>query len=120
MNILAVDDSPTMLAIVTNCLADAGHLVKATSNGLLAMRELESCKYDLVVSDLNMMVMGGLQLLSQIRSNSQTATLPFILVTTELDELLKTEAREMGASAWMNKPFDPAKLVELVGRFELQ
>jgi two-component system chemotaxis response regulator CheY len=65
-----------------------------------------------------MVVLGGLELLTLVRQHPTHSNSPFILLTTELDPALKDEARKLGATAWMTKPFDPKKFGQLLSNFE--
>jgi two-component system chemotaxis response regulator CheY len=116
MKILAVDDSPTMLQILTTTLHEAGHVVEEASNGAEAVKKL-SDGIDIIISDLNMMIMSGFELLKHVRESRQHMGKPFIFLTTETDDELKRAAREAGATAWMVKPFDPRSLLTLVDRY---
>jgi two-component system chemotaxis response regulator CheY len=116
MKILAVDDSPTMLEILTSTLHEAGHNVVEATNGAEAISRL-SDDVDIIISDLNMMVMSGFEFLKHIRDSQDYMAKPFIFLTTETDDDLKRAAREAGATAWMVKPFDPPALLTLVDKF---
>jgi two-component system, chemotaxis family, chemotaxis protein CheY len=116
VKILAVDDSPTMLEILTTTLHEAGHAVVEATNGAEAVTRLAD-DIDIIISDLNMMVMSGFEFLKHVRESRDYLGKPFIFLTTETDDDLKRAAREAGATAWMVKPFDPSKLLTLVDRF---
>ncbi len=115
MKILAVDDSPTMLEILSSTLGEAGHAVVEAGNGAEAMKNMTD-DVDLIISDLNMVVVSGLQFLQNVRSNPEYMAKPFVFLTTESDEELKRAAREAGATAWILKPFEPRALIKLVER----
>jgi two-component system chemotaxis response regulator CheY len=116
MKILAVDDSPTMLEILSSTLNEAGYAVVEATNGAEAIHRL-SDDIDLIISDLNMMIMSGFEFLKHVRDSNEYMEKPFIFLTTETDDDLKRAAREAGATAWMVKPFDPSSLLTLVSRF---
>mgnify|MGYP001262295200 CR=1 FL=1 len=109
MKILAVDDSPTMLEILVSTLGEAGHNVLEAGNGAEAMKLLAGDAVDMIISDLNMVVMSGFELLHKVHLG-----VPFVFLTTEYDEELKQAARHGGATAWVVKPFNPDSLVKLV------
>jgi two-component system, chemotaxis family, chemotaxis protein CheY len=115
MKILAVDDSPTMLEILSTTLAEAGHSVVEAGNGAEALRQLGG-DVDLIISDLNMVVMSGLEFLRNVRENPEHMAMPFVFLTTETDAELKRAARSGGATAWISKPFEPLALVKLVSQ----
>jgi two-component system, chemotaxis family, chemotaxis protein CheY len=114
MKILAVDDSPTMLEILVSTLDEAGYSVLEAGNGADAVKVLNSAEVDIIISDLNMVVMSGFELLRNVRENSTHMATPFVFLTTENDAELKRAARQAGATAWMVKPFDPGSLLRLV------
>jgi two-component system chemotaxis response regulator CheY len=114
MKILAVDDSPTMLEILVSTLGEAGHNVLEADNGAEAMRVLAQDAVDMIISDLNMVVMSGFELLHKVREHPVHLGVPFVFLTTEYDEELKQAARHGGATAWIVKPFNPDALVKLV------
>lgn len=113
MKILAVDDSPTMLEILSVTLVEAGHSVVEAENGSMALKKLDS-EVDMIISDLNMVVMSGLEFLQSVRENPEHMAKPFVFLTTENDVELKRAARAAGATAWMTKPFDPGSLAHLI------
>ena len=115
MKILAVDDSPTMLEILSTTLSEAGHSVVEAGNGAEALGKLGE-DVDMIISDLNMVVMSGFEFLRNVRDNPENMAKPFVFLTTESDGELKRAARAAGATAWMTKPFDPNSLVRLIER----
>jgi two-component system, chemotaxis family, chemotaxis protein CheY len=118
MKILAVDDSPSLLNFLVSYLKESGHEVVEAPNGRVAADLLDNHVFDIIVSDLNMVILGGLELLTLVRKHHVHCSCPFILLTTELDAALKEEARNLGATGWMTKPFDPEKFDQLLSRFE--
>jgi two-component system, chemotaxis family, chemotaxis protein CheY len=118
VNILIVDDSPTMLGILHRTLTQGGHSVTTAGNGEEALVPLARHDFDLIISDLNMVHLGGFELLLEVRASRRHAATPFIFLTTEFDADLKSAARKAGATAWMVKPFEPGPLLDLVARFE--
>ena len=115
MKILAVDDSPTMLEILSSTLIEAGHSVVEAGNGAEALEKLGD-DVDMIISDLNMVVMSGVEFLQSVRGSPKHMAKPFVFLTTESDGELKRAARAAGATAWMTKPFDPNSLVRLIDR----
>lgn len=116
MKILAVDDSPTMLEILSSTLGEAGHEVLEADNGAGAIKVLSAGPVDMIISDLNMVILSGLMLLQKIRENPVHLGTPFIFLTTENDDELKQAARKAGATAWVVKPFKPDSLLQLIQR----
>lgn len=115
MKILAVDDSPTMLEILSTTLVEAGHSVVEAGNGAEGLKKLDG-DVDIIISDLNMVVMSGFEFLMNVRENTEFMAKPFVFLTTENDGELKRAASAAGATAWMTKPFDPVSLVQLIER----
>jgi two-component system, chemotaxis family, chemotaxis protein CheY len=113
-HILIVDDSPVMLAILTETLEGDRHRVTATQDGREALVDLQGSHIDLVISDLNMPSMSGFEILENVRANKNLQGLPFIFLTDEVDELFRKTAAEAGATAWINKPFKPDAILRLV------
>ena len=113
--ILVADDSATMRMIVQATLTGAGWKVLAAGNGkdalALAMEQAEPV--DLVVSDWNMPVMGGLDLRRGLRQVDRYEEVPVLVLTTEDDVESKTAARDLGVCGWLQKPVDPDLLIEM-------
>jgi two-component system, chemotaxis family, chemotaxis protein CheY len=116
MKILAVDDSPTMLEIISATLDEAGHSVLEAGNGAEAIKVMAAHQVDMIISDLNMVVMSGFELLHKVRENPVHMATPFVFLTTESDDDLKRAARSAGATAWIVKPFEPEALIKLVSQ----
>ncbi len=112
--ILAVDDTRAMLGMLVDCLEDAGHTVYVAKDGVEAMEQLDRHKPDMVITDLNMPRMNGLELIAAARKTPCGRTLPMLLLTTETAQELKDEARRIRATGWLCKPFDPEQILGLV------
>jgi two-component system chemotaxis response regulator CheY len=109
--VLVVDDYSTMRRIIRNLLAQIGFAdVEEASDGPTALRKLESGGYTLVISDWNMEPMTGLQLLQEVRGNSQLKGLPFIMVTAESKTDNVVAAKQAGVSNYIIKPFNAETL----------
>jgi len=101
--ILAVDDSATMRQLVKMTLTRAGfEVVEAEET------------FDMVLSDINMPVMTGLELLRNLRKLAQYKFTPIVLVTTESQLEKKAEGKAAGATGWIVKPFEPEQLLAVV------
>ncbi|WP_238878080.1 response regulator [Achromobacter xylosoxidans] len=111
--ILVADDSATMRMIVQATLTGAGWKVLTAGNGQEALEVAKSHPVDLVVSDWNMPVMGGLQLIQGLREQEQYLDVPVLVLTTEDDVDSKMAARDLGVCGWLSKLVDPDVLVEL-------
>ncbi|GAC1351521.1 MAG: response regulator [Polyangiales bacterium] len=106
--ILVVDDSKVMREMVIACLRpQAGLRFTQASSGLEAIERLSLGAYDLVVLDLNMPDIGGLEVVEFARTQDQLRQLPIIIVTTRGDEHSRSTALAAGATRYMTKPFTP-------------
>jgi len=111
VRLLVVDDSSTMRRIIRNNLKSLGFedIIEA-ENGEIAMTRLQSEKVDIVITDWNMPVMSGLELVTAMRGNPTLKQTPVLMVTTvaEKDEIVK--AMQAGVTNYVVKPFDAATL----------
>lgn len=115
--ILVVDDSPTMRRMIIASLQGGLHLsFEQASNGLEAIERLALTAVHLMVLDLNMPDMHGLELLQFLRSHQAYQTLPVIILTTRGDESSRSATLAAGATHYMTKPFQPMELVTIVNR----
>jgi two-component system chemotaxis response regulator CheY len=112
---LVVDDSDSMRRLVCQTLQGIGFTTVEASNGLEALVRARDIKWlDLVVADLNMPVMDGIKLVSQLRKTPGISVVPFLLLTTEIRPEHKVKAKAAGATGWMVKPFEPEQLIAVV------
>lgn len=113
IKVLVVDDFPTMRRIVKNLLKQLGfENVDEAENGEDALKKLRSSEYGLVVSDWNMPVMEGIELLKNIRSDPQLKDIPFLMVTAEAEKEKVIEAIKAGVDNYIVKPFTGEVLKE--------
>lgn len=106
--VLVVDDSKVMRDMIVACLrVEPGLDFTHASSGLEAIEHLALKAFDLVVLDLNMPDIGGIEVVEFVRSQDKLRLLPIIIVTTRGDEASRTRALEAGASRFMTKPFTP-------------
>lgn len=117
MDILVVDDSKVMRDMIAACLRPrADFRFVHASSGLEAIERLSLTPFDLVVLDLNMPDIGGIEVLEFVRAQDKLRALPIVVVTTRGDEASRTKALAAGASRFMTKPFTPeAILAEVEG-----
>ncbi len=115
--ILIVDDSASMRQLVTFALKDAGYDVIAAVDGKDALGKVNGSKVDMVVTDLNMPNMDGIELIRQLRASAANKFTPVVMLTTESQDTKKQEGRAAGASGWIVKPFNPDKLLEVIRKF---
>ena len=112
--ILAVDDMRSMRDLVKSVLEKNGHTVTTMDDGDSALAFARSSTVDLVISDINMPNMTGLDLVSELRSLPGYERTPILMLTTEDNPEKKQTARSLGANGWIQKPFNPERLVAAV------
>lgn len=114
---LIIDDSSVMRKIVERSLRQAGidlsHVLEA-GNGQEALTALGSGKVDLILSDINMPVMDGLEFVRCVQSTDLAAGTPIVMITTEGSEANVMEALSLGARGYIRKPFTPEQVKEHV------
>ena len=116
-NVLVVDDSVTMRRMVMAALQDLSDVdFMQAETGLAAIERLALNHVDLVLLDLNMPDMHGLEVLRFIRSHNSFQSIPVIILTTRGDEASRQAASAAGATLYMTKPFSPAQLAPEVRR----
>lgn len=116
IKILAVDDSPTIRSILNATLTGAGFEVVLACDGQEGLEELDKSNPDIAITDINMPVLDGFGFIDGVRSDRGNASTPIIVITTETGADLRQRAREAGATGWINKPFNPEKLVKTINR----
>ncbi len=115
--ILVVDDSKVMRDMIVACLRPRADLVFThASSGLEAIERLSLTSFDLVVLDLNMPDIGGIEVLEFVRGQDKLRSLAIIIVTTRGDEASRARALEAGASRYMTKPFTPDAIMDQVAQ----
>ena len=116
--ILIAEDSPTMRSLIVSTLSAMGdYEIFEAANGFEALRILPREKVDLVITDINMPDINGLELLNFVKGNQQYQKIPLIIVSTEGSEKDKQKGLSLGADAYLVKPFRPEQLEELILRF---
>ena len=115
-NILVVDDSPTMRRMVITSLGSL-RKVKSTQagSGLEAIERLAIEPVDLMVLDLNMPDMHGMEVIDFVRKHQAYRNIPIVVLTTKGEESSRTQALAAGANRYLTKPFDPRQLADVVG-----
>ena len=114
---LIVDDSSVMRKIVARCLRQAGidfSSVLEAGNGKEALHLLESNIVDLILSDINMPVMNGLEFVEALSANPTVRNIPVVMITTEASESSVLKALSCGARGYIRKPFTPEEVKEHV------
>lgn len=112
--IMTVDDSTSLRQMVRFVLEEGGYEVLEASDGVDALSKLEGMEPDLILSDINMPRMDGLELTRQIRAIPRYKFVPILLLTTESHPEKKKEGKEAGATGWIVKPFTPVQMLAAV------
>jgi two-component system, chemotaxis family, chemotaxis protein CheY len=113
-SILAVDDSASMRQMVNFTLKSAGYNVVEAVDGQDAWEKASTRDFDLVLTDQNMPRMDGISLTRKLRDNPKFKSTPILILTTESSDQMKQAGRSAGATGWLVKPFDPAKLLQVI------
>ncbi len=110
-HILAVDDSSTVLVSIELALKKRGFGLTTYQRAEEALKYITSGgRADLVITDLNMPGMDGIEFIRQVRKSPPCRFVPIVMLTTESQQAKKEEARRAGATAWITKPFTPPQL----------
>jgi two-component system chemotaxis response regulator CheY len=120
--ILMVDDSASLRAVVSMALTGAGYEVMEAANGRDALDKLDKLngkKVHLIISDVNMPVMGGIEFLTKVKQEAAFKFTPVIMLTTEGQDAIKEQGRAAGAKAWVMKPFNPTQMLGAVSKLFL-
>lgn len=112
--VMAVDDSATVRQVLQMTLEGAGYEVIEAVDGCDALNKLGSAAIDMMVTDLNMPNMDGIELIKNVRRNPGCRFMPIIMLTTESQPEKKQEGKAAGASGWIVKPFKPEQLLAVV------
>ncbi|WP_062206154.1 response regulator [Aureimonas sp. AU12] len=115
-SVLCVDDSASVRQMVSFTLESAGYTPDTAVDGADAITKLDQNKYQLIITDLNMPNLDGIGMIRKVREMPQHAGIPIVMLTTESDETKKMEGKAAGATGWIVKPFDQAKLVAVVNK----
>ena len=113
--ILIVDDSATMIMSVKSILEIEGFLVETAGDGVEAIAKIRGgLKPDLVITDINMPNMGGMELIKNLRSLPGFSFMPILTLTTEGETSKRDEAKKLGATGWIVKPVAGPDLIKII------
>jgi two-component system chemotaxis response regulator CheY len=113
--ILIVDDSATMLMSLKSSLAIGGFQVETASNGQQALDKLKAgLMPSLIVTDVNMPIMGGLELIEKVRALPACRFFPILTLTTESEASKRAEGKRLGATGWLVKPISGSDLLKVI------
>ena len=110
--ILVVDDSGTVRQQVSMALKQAGFAIVEAADGQEALAALEANRIDMVVCDVNMPVLNGLEMVEKVKLQPEHKALPILMLTTEGQPSMIKRAKQAGAVGWIVKPFDASQLVQ--------
>jgi two-component system chemotaxis response regulator CheY len=114
--ILAIDDSSTIRQMLAMTLGSAGHRVLQAEDGLAGYSLATTEHVDVVITDLNMPVMDGLDFVRMYRTHPSSQGVPILLLSTESSDRFKRQAKDAGATGWITKPFRQDQLLAVVER----
>jgi two-component system chemotaxis response regulator CheY len=115
--LLIVDDSKLMRDMVAACLRPLGAVTfEFAGTGLEAIERLALAPFDMMVLDLNMPDVGGIEVIEFVRSQDRLRALPILIVTTRGDDDSRAQVMAAGASSFLAKPFAPAEILDAVRR----
>ncbi|GLQ11637.1 two-component system response regulator [Devosia yakushimensis] len=116
LRVLTVDDSRTILAMLHHTLSNAGFEVLQAEDGKQGLDMLKSGEFDVVITDINMPVMDGIEFIRHVRATGQHQSLPILILTTETSQDKRDQGKAAGGTGWIVKPFDPEKLISVIHR----
>lgn len=115
MTVLVVDDSPTMVLSLKTTLVMSGFQVETANNGQAALDLLKSgIKPNLIITDVNMPVMGGMDLIRNVRTMAGLRFVPILTLTTESEASKRDEGKRAGATGWIVKPVSGNDLLAVI------
>lgn len=113
--ILVVEDSPMTRSLIVSSLEELGdHTIIEAANGFQALRKLPEVSPDLVITDINMPDINGLEVVRFVKQSEQFKHIPVIIVTTEGRDVDKERGLKLGADKYLVKPFEPQQLQQIV------
>ncbi len=115
--ILIVEDEQDQMTFITHVLSRAGYRVVPAYGGEDAIRKAQRQKFDLVITDLAMPKVSGVEVIAAIRSIPETAQVPILVVTAHVWDGIAKSARQAGCDGCVSKPFTPAQLLQEVRKF---
>jgi len=114
--VLIVDDSESIREVVNFTLQNEGYDVLVAEDGGDALQYLDGRPLDIIITDLHMPNVDGLELIRKVREMDGYKHIPILFLTTESQASKKMEAKQAGATGWIIKPFVPAKLLSAISR----
>ncbi|HPG29574.1 MAG TPA: response regulator [bacterium] len=115
-NLLLIDDSPTMRKMIKLALKSLNLTIFESNNGIEGIEILNNEKIDIAMTDLNMPEMNGFDFLRYMRQNENYSNTPVIIVSTENKLEILEEAKKLGITEYLKKPFNMKELQELIAK----
>jgi len=116
-SILVVEDSATMRSLIASTLEDLGdYEITEASSGFVALKILPGHTFDLIITDINMPDINGLELINFVKKHPNYKETPLIIVSTEKSEEDRKKGIALGANEYITKPFAPQELQDAVKR----
>jgi two-component system chemotaxis response regulator CheY len=112
--ILTVDDSNSIRQMVAYTLRKAGYDVMEAVDGKDGLAKVTGTKFDLIVTDLNMPLMDGIQMITAVRKLPGYSFIPILMLTTESQAEKKDAGKKAGATGWIVKPFNEEQLISVI------
>ncbi|MEL6408590.1 MAG: response regulator [Chloroflexota bacterium] len=112
--ILIVDDEAVAIRILQHTLTKNGHIVQSANSGEEALRVVSNTQFDLMILDVSMPVMDGIELLTELRALPAYADTPIIMLTASSQDDDRVRAREAGANLYLTKPFSSRDMIRTV------
>ncbi len=117
-NVLVVEDSPAMRTLIASTVEEIdGVSASEAESGFEALKALPRGDFALIITDINMPDINGLELIRFIRDNERYRETPLIIISTESSQRDRERGLALGANAYLVKPFEPAELKETVERY---
>ena len=114
--VLLVEDSATMRSFVVAALEAEGFAVTTTATGFEALKILPRSRFDLIITDINMPDITGLELIRFVRESPIHSRVPLVIISTDGAERDRDRGMKLGADAYLVKPFAPETLIEVTRR----
>ena len=113
--VLVVEDSAAMRSLISSTVEElSGFETVEAGNGFEALKALPAHRFDLIITDINMPDINGLEIVNFVKNNSTYKNIPMIIVTTEQGDEDRKKGLALGAAEYITKPFDPEKLKTIV------
>lgn len=115
LRIIVVDDMSTSRGLITQALDEVGiRQVESAADGMSALQRIATWPVHLVISDMNMPGMNGLQLLHALRTTPKTKQVGFLLITGKADRQIVETGKKLGMNNFLAKPFQPKDLIQAI------